>query len=114
MSLNMQSLGFRYMRQGNLRFGVVCVVVVVKRRSDTRVIADALGIVGRVESAVGDTVGVVAESSNLAEAADNLLVRARLNDAMVVLIADQGVAILQTQSASREPGFVILLSKNDA
>jgi len=32
MSVIMQSLGFRYMRQGNLRLGVVCVVVVVKRR----------------------------------------------------------------------------------
>jgi len=94
--------------------GVVCIVVVVKRRSDARVIADALGVVGRVESVVGNAVGVVAERSDLPEGPDNLLVRAHLNDAMVVLIADQGVAILQTQSASREPGFVILLSKNDA
>src|SRR5215469_1611576 len=97
MSVGMQGLGFRYMRQGNL-----IIVVVVKRRSDTRVIADALGVVGRVESVVGDAVDVVAERSDLAEGPDNLLVRAHLNDAMVVLIADQGVAVLQTQSASRE------------
>ena len=54
----------RYVRQGKLGFGVVPVVVVVKGRSDSRVIADTLGVVGQIESATS-----VAKSSNFAKGA---------------------------------------------
>src|ERR1019366_8518403 len=53
-----------------------------KRRGQPGIIAHGLGVVWRVESSVGDVLGVV-----------------HLDDAVVVLVADQGVTVPQTHGA---------------
>ena len=85
-----------------LGFAVVLVVVVVERRRDSGVVAYALGIVGLVESAASNALSVVAQGGNLAKGANNLQVGAHLDDAVVVLIANQCVAIAQADGARRQ------------
>ena len=55
------------------------------------VVANSFGVVGRVESPVGDALGVVARGVDFAEGAHDTLGAVHLDHAVVVLVADQGV-----------------------
>src|SRR6202521_787381 len=70
-----------------------------KRRRKPRIVAHSFGVVWRVESSVGDVLGVVTEGIEFAEGANDVLGVVHLNDAVVVLIADQGVTVPQTHGA---------------
>ena len=59
-------------------------------------VADSLGIVGRVQSAVSDALRVVAEDTEFAKGTHDLLAVVHFDDTVIVLVADQGVAVLQT------------------
>src|SRR6202022_444871 len=72
---------------------------VAERWRKACVVADSFGIVGRVESPIVDAPSVVAEGVDLAESAHDVLAVVHLNDAVVVLIADQGVTVPQTHGA---------------
>ena len=78
-------------------------------RNHTGVIADSLGVVGRVESAVGDPLRVVARGIDLAESAHDLLVVVHLDDTVVVLIADQRVSVPQPHGAGGQRAGPTLL-----
>src|SRR6266851_7654231 len=80
--------------------GVVVVVVILsERRRKAGVVADSFGVVGRVESPIGDALGVIAEGIDLAESVHDLLSVVHLDDAVVVLVADQGVTVFQPHGA---------------
>ena len=76
--------------------------VVLEWRREASVVSDSLGVVRRVESAVGDIRLIVAERGDLAEGAHDLQVVVYLNDPVVVLIANQCIAIAQADSARRK------------
>src|SRR5580704_17799603 len=75
------------------------VVVIAKRRRKAGVVANSFGIVGGVESSVGDARGIVTDGTQFAEGAHDVLVAVHLDDAVVVLIADQSVTVPQTDGA---------------
>src|SRR4029077_11005990 len=70
-----------------------------KRRRKPRIVARGFGVVRRVESSVGNVLGVVTEGIELAPGVHDVLGVVHLDHAVVVLIADQGVAVPQTHSA---------------
>src|ERR1035437_4555344 len=70
-----------------------------KRRGQPGIIAHGLGVVWRVESSVGDVLGVVAEGTEFAPGVHDVLGVVHLDDAVVVLVADQGVTVPQTHGA---------------
>src|ERR1700686_688544 len=74
-------------------------VILTERRCKAGVVSDSFGIVGRVESSVGDAPGVVTEGTKFAEGTHDPLGAVHLDDALVVLIADQGVTIPQAHRA---------------
>src|ERR1019366_9836184 len=67
-----------------------------KRRGQPGIIAHGLGVVWRVESSVGDFLGVVTEGAEFAPGVHDVLGVVHLDDAVAVLIADQGVTVSQT------------------
>ncbi len=67
--------------------------IVGERRRKAGIVADSFGVVRRIESSVGDALGVVTEGTEFAEGAHDVLGVVYLDDAMVVLIADQGVTV---------------------
>jgi len=72
---------------------------VSERRRKAGVVADLLGVVGRVQPAVCDVLGIVAERVDLPECAHDLFMVVHLDNAMVVLIADQRATIAQPNGA---------------
>src|SRR6266851_1486510 len=70
-----------------------------KRRGQPRIIAHGLGIVWRVESSVGNILGVVTEGIELAPGVHDVLGVVHLDHAVVVLIADQGVTVPHAHGA---------------
>ena len=66
-----------------------------KRRRKPRIVAHGFGVVWRVESSVGNVLGVVAEGIELAPGVHDVLGVVHLDHAVVVLIADQGVTVFE-------------------
>jgi hypothetical protein len=72
---------------------------VAERWRKAIVVTDSFRVVGRVESPILDAPCVVTEGVDPAEGAHDLLVVIHLNDAVVVLIADQRMTVPQPHSA---------------
>src|SRR5216684_2875675 len=70
-----------------------------KRRRKPRIVAHGFGVVWRVESSVGDVLGVVTEGTEFAPGVHDVLGVVHLDDAVVVLIADQGVTVSHAHGA---------------
>src|SRR6266481_4321589 len=64
-----------------------------KRRRKPRIVAHGFGVVWRVESSVGNILGVVTEGIELAPGVHDVLGVVHLDNAVVVLIADQRVTV---------------------
>src|SRR5712692_6034071 len=73
-----------------------------KRRGKPGIVAHGFGVVRRVESSAGDVFGVVAEVAELTPGVHDLLGVVYLDDAVVVLIADQSVAVSHAHGARRQ------------
>src|SRR5258708_7399984 len=70
-----------------------------KRRRNPRIVAHGFGVVWRVESSVGNILGVVTEGIELAPGVHDVLGVVHLDHAVVVLIADQGMTVSQAHGA---------------
>jgi hypothetical protein len=73
--------------------------IVGERRGKAGIVADSFCVIGRVESPVGNALGVIAEGIDFAEGAHDLLVVVNVDHAVVVLVADQGMTVPEPHGA---------------
>ena len=64
----------------------VAIGFIVERRCKAGVVADSLGVIGRVKSPFADALRVVAQNTELAEGAHDLLAVVYFDDAVIVLV----------------------------